>query len=225
MTRQSTLPSTREQAHHALLLLGVATPARLLVDVHSALLDGDLSVPALVALLRAEERGFAPAGPDGTATALTADPAGGHGGTSSRPYPGFVICPGLQPDLTAARGILTVSSWALADRICTPAVARANLLAVAVRVAELATMRPGTCATWLLRQLAEAVPGGPEQLDVLDPAAFAEIARAALADPALVAAIAAEQPVRDAALLRAAELDDRQRLFGVPAVPQQRGGV
>ena len=39
------------------------------------------------------------------------------------------------------------------------------------------------------------------------------------------AAVAAEQPVRDAAVRRAAELDERQRLFGVPTVPQQRGGA
>jgi hypothetical protein len=228
MTRQSTLPSIREQAHHALLLLGVPTPARLLVDVHAALLDGDLSVSALVALLRDEERAFVagpPAGPDGSATALTGDSAGGQGGTVGRPYPGYVICPGLTADLTAARGILTVSTWALADRIGTPAVARAEALAATVRIAELVAMRPGACATWLLRRLAANVPGGPESLDVLNPAAFADVARTALEDPALAAAVAAEQPIRDAAVLRAAELDERQRLFGVPVVPQQRGGA
>ena len=228
MTRQSTLPSTREQAHHALLLLGVPTPARLLVDVHAALLDGDLSVPALVALLREEERAFAagpPSGPDAAASALTGDPAGGHGGTAGRPYPGYVICPGLNADLTPARGVLTVSTWALADRIGTPAVARAEALAATVRIAELVAMRPGACATWLLRRLAATVPGGPEALDVLNPAALADVARTALDDPALAAAVAAEQPIRDAAALRAAELDERQRLFGVPVVPQQRGGA
>ena len=224
MTRQSTLPSTREQAHHALLLLGVPTPARLLVEVHAALLDGDLSVPALVALLRDEERALA-AGPDAPATALTGDPAGGHGETVRRPYPGYLICPGLNTDLTAARGVLTVSTWAFADRICTPAVARADALAATVRVAELVAMRPGACATWLLRRLAATVPGGPEALDVLNPAALADVGRAALDDPALAAAVAAEQPIREAAVLRAAELDERQRLFGVPAVPQQRGGA
>jgi hypothetical protein len=224
MTRQSTLPSTREQAHHALLLLGVPTPARLLVDVHAALLDGDLSVPALVGLLREEERGFA-AGPDASVTALTGDSAGGHGGTAGRPYPRYLICPGLTGDLTAVRGVLTVSTWGLADRICTPAVARAEALAVTVRVAELVAMRPGVCAAWLLRRLAATVPGGPEALDVLNPAALAEVARTALDDPALAAAVAAEQPIREAAVLRGAELDERQRLFGVPALPQQRGGV
>jgi hypothetical protein len=225
MTRQSTLPSTREQAHHALLLLGVPTPARLLVDVHAALLDGDLSVPALVALLRDEERACPPAGPDASATALTGNPDGGHGGTAGRAYPPYLICPALAADLTAVRGILTVSTWALADRIHTPAVARAEALAATVRVAEVVAMRPGACATWLLRRLAADVPGGPEAVDVLNPAALAEVARAALEDPALVSAVAAEQPVRDAAVLRAAELDERQRLFGVPAVPQQRGGA
>jgi hypothetical protein len=225
MTRQSTLRSTREQAHHALLLLGVPTPAHLLVDVHAALLDGDLSIPALVALLRDEERSCPPSGPDGSAAALTGDSAGGHGGTAGRPYPRYLICPGLNVDLTAARGVLTVSTWALADRICTPAVARAEALAATMRVAELVAMRPGACATWLLRRLAATVPGGPEEIDVLNPAAFAEVARTALADPTLAAAVAAEQPDRDAAVLRAADLDERQRLFGVPAVPQQRGGV
>jgi hypothetical protein len=226
MTRQSTLPSIREQAHHALLLLGVPASARLLVDVHAALLDGDLSVPALVALMRDEERAFVagpPAGPDGPAVAVTGDRAGGQGGTARRPYPRFVICPGLNVDLTAARGILTVSTWALADRIGTPAVARAEALAATVRIAELVAMRPGACATWLLRRLAATVPGGPEAMDVLNPAALADVARTALADPELAAAVAAEQPIRDAAVLRAAELDERQRLFGVPAVPQQRG--
>ena len=224
MTRQSTLPSIREQAHHALLLLGVPTPARLLVEVHAALLDGDLSVPALVALLRDEERALA-AGPDAPATALTGDPAGGHGETVRRPYPGYLICPGLNADLTAVRGVLTVSTWAFADRICTPAVARADALAATVRVAELVAMRPGGCASRLLRRLAATVPGGPEALDVLNPAALADVGRAALDDPALAAAVAAEQPIREAAVLRAAELDERQRLFGVPAVPQQRGGA
>lgn len=250
MTRQSTLPSTREQAHHALLLLGVPTPARLLVDVHAALLDGDLSVPALVALLRDEERAFGhappsgldapatgdpgggtagpayrPAGPDAPGAALTGDLAGGHGGTAGRPYPRYLICPGLNADLTAARSVLTVSTWALADRIGTPAVARAEALAATVRIAELVAVRPGAIATWLLRRLAATVPGGPEALDVFNPAALADVTRTALADPALAAAVAAEQPIREAAVLRAAELDERQRLFGVPTVPQQRGGA
>lgn len=233
MTRLSTLPSTREQAHHALVLLGVPTAARLLVDVHTALLDGDLSVPALAALLRTEERTTLPlaaagglsgsgpsGGPDGSATAWTGGGAGRHGGAYPRPY---LICPGLQPDLTANRGVITLSTWDVADRVCTPATARAEALAATVRIAELVGMRTGPAATALLKRLAADVPGGAEAFDPLHPQAVAEAARAALDDPALAAAVAAEQPRRDEAAARARALDEHQRLFGLSGVPHQRG--
>lgn len=58
MHRLSTLPTTGEQARHALLLLGAPAPARLVVDVHAALFDGDLSMAALAALMRDREPGF-----------------------------------------------------------------------------------------------------------------------------------------------------------------------
>jgi hypothetical protein len=60
MNRLSTLPSAREQARHALLLLGAPAPARLVVQVHRALFDGDLDMPGLAALLRAERRAASP---------------------------------------------------------------------------------------------------------------------------------------------------------------------
>src|SRR4051812_29200914 len=60
MTPLTTLPSTREQARHALLLLGVPAPGRLVVAVHRALFDGDLDMPALARLLRAERRAQVP---------------------------------------------------------------------------------------------------------------------------------------------------------------------
>ena len=47
MNGLSTLPTTAEQARHALLLLGGPASPRLLVDVHGALFDSDLSVPAV----------------------------------------------------------------------------------------------------------------------------------------------------------------------------------
>ena len=228
MTRQSTLPSIREQAHHALLLLGVPTPARLLVDVHAALLDGDLSVPALVALLRDEERAFVagpPAGPDGSATALTGDSAGGQGGTAGRPYP-YVICPGLNGrsdrgprhshglDLGLgrsdryARG--RAGRGARRDRAHRGAGGDA---ARSVRDLAVAAAWPRTCPAARKRSTCSIRPRSRTWR------------RTALEDPALAAAVAAEQPIRDAAVLRAAELDERQRLFGVPAVPHQRGGA
>lgn len=192
MTRQSTLPSLREQARHALLLLGVPAPARLVADVHAAFFDGDLSVPGLAALMREDER------------ALTQPPP-------------FFICPALQLDLAPARGIVTLSTWSVEDRLSSPAVARAHALVATVRIAEFAAARPGAGAHELLRRLAADVPGGPESLDL------AEAARAALDDPALAAAARAEEPARLAALTRADSLDERHRLFGVPPLPHQRG--
>src|SRR5689334_25270281 len=127
MTRLSTLPSTREQARRALLLIGAPASSRLVVDVHGALFDGDLTVTALVALLRDEER-VRPAG-DGSA---------------------YRICPALQPDLTAARGLLTLSVWPVEGRVAAP---RADLFAAIVRIAEFIAMREvaGAAAAALLR--------------------------------------------------------------------------
>lgn len=221
MTPLSTLPSTREQAHHALLLLGVPAPVRVVAEVHAALFDGDLSVAALTALLRDEERrALPPAGPDAGVTARTGPEAGPGDGTYRATY---VICPGLNLDLSPARGIVTLGAWPVVERIWSPAFARADALAIVVRIAEIAPLRPGACPAVLLRKLAEGVPGGLEAFDPLHPAALADVARAALDDPGLADALAGEEPARSAAAERAAELSERQRLFGIPAVPQQRG--
>ena len=183
----STLPSTAEQARHALLLLGAPAPVRLLVDVHAALFDGDLSIPAIARLLRDRGSGLGAA---------------------------------LHTDLTAVRGFAALAEWPVERRLVTPAVGRADALSMVVRVAEFVALRPGAeiCAHRLLRELAHGVPGGVEAVDLVG------AARAALTDPRLVAAVAAEEPVRAAAARSAAGLDDAQRLFGVPVVPQQRGG-
>lgn len=61
MNHLSTLPSTAEQARHALLLLGAPAPARLLVEVHGAFFDGDLSTAAVASLVRARATGLAAA--------------------------------------------------------------------------------------------------------------------------------------------------------------------
>ena len=58
MNHLNTLPSTGEQARVALLLLGAPAPARLVVDVHAALFDGDLSMAGLASLLRDRTPGF-----------------------------------------------------------------------------------------------------------------------------------------------------------------------
>jgi hypothetical protein len=190
MTRLSTLPSTREQARHALLLLGAPAPARFLVDVHRALFDGDLDMPGLAALLRSERRALAP-----------------------------VVCHGLTADLAAAH--VALAEWPLEHRIITPVSVRLAALGAVARVAEFAAVRPdsgGAAVRLLLRALATDVPGGPEATDL------GAAARAALNDPDLVAAVAAEAPYRAATAVRAAALDRRQQLFGVPPLPQQRNG-
>jgi hypothetical protein len=62
------------------------------------------------------------------------------------------------------------------------------------------------------------VPGGPEAADL------GVAARAALDDPDLVAAIAADAAERAATAVRVAALDRTQQLFGLPPLPQQRTG-
>ena len=190
MPSLSTLPSSREQARRVLLLLGVPASLRLVVEVHGALFDGDLTVAALVALLREEKRGH---------------PAGAA----------YRICPALQPDLTAARGLLTLSTWPVEGRIARPP---RDLLTAIVRIAEFIAMRDaaGAAAATLLRGLADEVPGGPEAYAVHDPAALADAARAALADVP-VAALPVETNRRWTGL------DEQQQLFGLPRVPRQRG--
>lgn len=185
MTSLSTLPSLREQARHALLLIGAPAPARLVVEVHGALFDGDLSMTGLAGLLRDEERDF-------------------DRGVAA----GWRICPALrEDDLLALRGLVTLSTWPMELRIPQPGHDR---LAAVVRIAEFITMRESVspAAAVLLRGLAETVPGGPENL-----ATLAHTAREALP----------ERPAVPAATERRwAGLDERQRLFGVPGVPQQR---
>jgi hypothetical protein len=188
VNRLSTLPSTGEQARHALLLLGAPASARLVVDVHAALFDGDLSMTALAALMRDRTPG---------------------------------LCLALRPDLTAVRGVVALAEWPIERRILTAATRRADDLAMVVRVAEFVAMRPsmGRAAGRLVRELAHRVPHGVEALDL------AEAARAALREPQLVAQVAAEAPIREAAASRAATLEARQQLFGLPGVPHQRGGA
>jgi hypothetical protein len=183
MTRVSTLPSAREQARHALLLLGAPAPARLVVETHRALFDGDLDMPALAEVLRAEMRAPAPA-----------------------------ICHGLSPDLAPRH--VALAEWPLEHRIVTARAARAAALVAVIRIAEFVAMRPGAGRSpeRLLRSLAAEVPGGTEAADV------AAAARAALD------ALEPDQEI-EAISVRAAALDPRRRLFGVPPLPHQRDGA
>ena len=195
MISSTTLPGVREQARHALLLLGAPAPARLVVDVHTALFDGDLSMPGLAAVLRDEERHYHP--------------------DTLAPYR---ICPALHHDLTVARGLVTLSGWPPARRLVSPGAARANALAAVVRIAEFIVIRAhaSRAAIDLLRRLADTVPGGPEAFLVHDPRALADAARSALA------AVTADA-IPEAVQRRWEGLDERHRLFGITSLPHQRG--
>ncbi|WP_127499512.1 hypothetical protein [Actinoplanes solisilvae] len=187
MNGLSTLPTSAEQARHALLLLGAPASPRLVVDVHSALFDGDLSAATLAGLLR--------------------DPGSG-------------VCAALTASLTPARGLIALADWPIERRIVTPAGARAAALAAVIRVAEFVAIRPGAgrAAHLLLRSLADGVPHGVEAVDLAD------AARAGLASADLVTALAEEETVRAAAILRARALPESQQVFGLPTVPHQRDG-
>ena len=138
MTRLSALPSTREQARHALLLLGAPAPARLLVDVHRALFDGDLDMPGLAALLRSERRALAPVVCHG----LTADLAAAHVALAEWPLAHRIVTP------------ISVRHAALG------AVARIAEFAAMRRGSG------GGAVRRLLHALAADVPGGPEATDL-----------------------------------------------------------
>ncbi|MEV4706675.1 hypothetical protein [Actinoplanes sp. NPDC049316] len=190
----STFPVLREQARHALLLLGAPAPANLVVDVHTALFDGDLSMSGLATVLRDEERQYDP--------------------DALRPYR---ICPALHHDLTVARGLVALSCWPGERRMMSPVAARANALAAVVRIAEFVVIRntASPAVLDLLRRLAETVPGGPEAFLVHDPRALADAARAARAELSVEA-------VPETVLRRWEGLDERQRLFGITSLPHQR---
>jgi hypothetical protein len=205
MTPLTTLPSARDQVHHALTLLGVPATARMIVDVHSAFYLGDLTLALLTRLLRDEERAY-------------------DAGTAGRSYH---LCAALgADDLAPVRGLVAVSTWPTARRIVTATSARIDALTAVVRIAEFAAVRAGAtgAAARLLRALAAEVPGGPEAYDVMNPATLADAARAVLAEPALAEAAAADLVVRRAAAGRStSRLDARQQLFGVRRLPQQGG--
>jgi hypothetical protein len=121
--------------------------------------------------------------------------------------------------------MLALAAWPVARRIVTPANARADELAMVVRVAEFVAIRAGggSSVLGLMRQLAELVPNGPESVSATDPGALAQAARSALAEPALAEAVEREEPARAEAAARAEQLERTFQLFGVPALPKQRG--
>lgn len=112
--RGSQLPA-REHVHRALMLLGTPAAPKLIVGVHEAFFPGELSASKLSSLRRDEERSY-------------------RSSPGARPY---YLCPALAHDLlTPVRALVTISTWALEQRIIGPLSPRVDFLTGAIRIAE-----------------------------------------------------------------------------------------
>ncbi|WP_207936501.1 hypothetical protein [Actinomadura sp. KC216] len=183
----------REQVHQALTLLGAPAAPKLIGAVYAAFFPGEISSTRLTSLRRDEERSFRTA-------------------PYARPY---YLCAALTADLLApARGLLTVSTWPLEQRIVGPLSPRTDFLTAAARLAEHAAAGRGTPSPEVQRLLwrfASNIPGaGTGTVGTADPAALAEAARAELDVHR-----EADRRRRASAARRARDrLDDAERLFG-----------
>ena len=181
----------REQVHQVLSLLGAPSSPKLIVAVNEALFAGEVPNARLTSLRRDEERSFVAA-------------------PFSRPY---YICSALTADLlSAARGLLAVSTWDMPARIIGPLSPRVDFLTSAIRVAQHVERlkTAGPAALRLLWRFAANIPGAADGFDAMKPPV---VARAAEAELELHAA--ADSSHRAAAAKRArAQLNDVDQLFG-----------
>ncbi|MEU4836204.1 hypothetical protein [Streptosporangium sp. NPDC023615] len=198
---ETSLVPIREQVHQALAMLGVPTPAKLIVAVNDAFFSRELRGSQLTSLRRDEERSF------------RSDPY-------ARPY---YLCAALTDRLSPARGLLADSTWPPEQRVLGPLSPRVDFLVSAMRIAEhltrLAEPPPG--AVRLLSRMAQNIPGAVEGFAPAGPATAIRAARAELevhraADAAQRAEVAARA---------ARQLPDAERLFGVTAMNAVRGGL
>ncbi|GGK89997.1 hypothetical protein Sme01_50420 [Sphaerisporangium melleum] len=133
----------REQVCQALTLIGVPAAARVVVALNAALGAAPLRSAQIAVLRRDEERSFRAA-------------------PHARPY---YMCAALTDRLSAARGLLALSTWPLERRAVGPLSPRVDFLITAIRLAEhLARMaeageRPSPAAHRLLSRLAHNIPG------------------------------------------------------------------
>jgi hypothetical protein len=181
----------REQVHQALTLLSVPAAPKLIVAVHDAFLGGRILGARLTSLRRDEERSFAAA-------------------PFARPY---YICSALTADLlSAARGLLAVSTWAIERRVIGPLSPRVDFLTAAIAVAEhvARTPDPKPGAARLLWQFAANIPGAAQGFNTMKPAMVARAAEAELAIHRET-----DRSHREAAGERAdTQLSNVERLFG-----------
>ncbi|MEU2309411.1 hypothetical protein [Streptomyces misionensis] len=132
----------REQVHQVLTLLAVPAAPKLISTVHEAFFTGALAPSRLTSLRRDEERSYRSA-------------------PGARPY---YLCPALTSDLLSpARGLLTVSTWPLEQRIVGPLSARVHFLTGALNIADATDRFSGDTlplpARHLLLHYARNIPG------------------------------------------------------------------
>jgi len=192
----------REQVHQSLTLLTVPAAPKLIVAVHQAFFAGEILGTRLTSLRRDEERSFSTA-------------------PFARPY---YICSALTADyLSAARGLLAVSTWPVARRMIGPLSPRVDFLTAAMAVAEHVGRIPeaGPAATRLLWQFAANIPGAAEGFDAMKPET---VARAAEAE--LEIHQDADRSTRESAARRARrQLSDVEQLFGSRLGMASRAGT
>lgn len=189
-TAGSLLP-LREQVHQALTLLTVPAAPKLIVTVHEAFFAGEILGVRLTSLKRDEERSF------------TAGPF-------ARPY---YICAALTADLlSAARGLLAVSTWPLERRVVGPLSHRVDFLTAAIAVADQVERSgdPTPAALRLLWRFATNIPGAAEGIALMKPAVVAAAARAELD----VHEAADRSDRVDGAARARSQLSDVDQLFG-----------
>ncbi|GAA3415675.1 hypothetical protein [Streptosporangium vulgare] len=140
---ETSLLPIREQVHQALTLLGVPTPAKLIVAVNDAFFSRELRGSQLTSLRRDEERSF-------------------RGDPYARPY---YLCAALTDRLSPARGLLADSTWPPELRVLGPLSPRVDFLTSAVRVAEQLTRlaEPPPGAVRLLSRMAQRTSRGPSR--------------------------------------------------------------
>ncbi|MFJ3720821.1 hypothetical protein [Streptomyces sp. NPDC090057] len=196
---QTLLPA-REQVHQVLTLLAVPAAPKLISTVHEAFFAGGLAPSRLTSLRRDEERSYRSA-------------------PGARPY---YLCPALTSDLLSpARGLLTVSTWSLEQRIVGPLSARVHFLTSALNIADAAERLDTATLPLPVRQLlvryAQNIPGAqppiPHPSPVGAPLDLALLRRAA--EDELTLHIASDTTTRTQAAARArSQLDAVEILFG-----------
>ncbi|WP_330237486.1 hypothetical protein [Streptomyces sp. NBC_00525] len=190
----------REQVHQVLTLLAVPAAPKLISTVHEAFFAGALAPSRLTSLRRDEERSYRSA-------------------PGARPY---YLCPALTSDLLSpARGLLTVSTWPLEQRIVGPLSARVHFLTSALNIADAAerldTDTLPLAARQLLTRYAQNIPGAQppiQQRTTVGPPIDLPLLRRAAQDE-LALHTDTDTTTRTEAAQRARyQLDDAGLLFG-----------